>query len=405
MTSTPPSLLDPSDHAEDVLEAIIRKTPDDFVVDEIPIVEPEGEGEHLWVEVWKRGLDTMEVRRRLARAARVSERSIGLAGRKDRYAVTRQWFSLPAAAEVSLLEAGEEGAWRVLREVRNGRKLRLGWLRGNRFQLTLRELPAGVITEIARRAEALSAAGVPNAFGPQRFGREGDNHEVGRLLLAGDADGLVRHCARERPERDAPHVKQAREALAAGALDDARFPPAMVLERLVVGMKRAGKGVEAVSARLPRRTRDLLVSAYQSEGFNRVLLARLRDGPDLEEGDVVGFPDGRTVFHVEDVSRERERLQAGEIVTTGPLPGTRGLQPSGPAAERELARLGSWASCGEGPLAPPGTRRTLVLPGVSITCESLEEDPRAVRLGFELPAGSFATSLLTALGIRTRDPV
>ena len=149
---------------------VIRSCPEDFVVEEIPRINPEGEGSHLWLWVEKRAANTDWVARELAKVAGCPHRDVGYAGLKDRHAVTRQWFSVPASDDTEQRFANTtiEGV-NVLECRRHTRKLKRGTLDGNRFQLVIRQLQGGV-EQTGQRLKDIRTSGVPNYFGPQRFG-------------------------------------------------------------------------------------------------------------------------------------------------------------------------------------------------------------------------------------------
>ncbi|MEM1153994.1 MAG: tRNA pseudouridine(13) synthase TruD [Pseudomonadota bacterium] len=154
--------------------ARIRVHAEDFDVREELGFEPSGSGEHVFLSLEKRGLDTLDVVQRLRRLSGVSQRDIGYSGLKDRNAVTQQWFSLGMAGRSDpnwqALEA--EGDISVIHCTRHNRKLRRGVHRGNRFRLRLRSLE-GDTDVLAQRLVDVQRKGVPNYFGPQRFGRNG----------------------------------------------------------------------------------------------------------------------------------------------------------------------------------------------------------------------------------------
>lgn len=154
--------------------ALIRQTPEDFVVTEVLGFEPGGEGEHAFLLLQKRQLNTQELAERLAALAGVPLRDIGFSGMKDRNAVTSQWFSVGLAGRAEpdwgLLEAAGDVV--VLRSDRHQRKLRRGVHRANRFKLVLRNLD-GAPDIIEERLRLIQQSGAPNYFGTQRFGRNG----------------------------------------------------------------------------------------------------------------------------------------------------------------------------------------------------------------------------------------
>ena len=165
--------------------AILRVTPEDFVVDEQIDIALSATGEHLWLQVRKRGVNTNFVARLLARAAGVPQRAVSYAGMKDRHAVTTQWFSvhLPGR-ETPDLTAALPPEIDVLAAHRHARKLQRGALTGNRFTIVLREC-IGDHEQLLQRVEAIARTGVPNYFGEQRFGRDGGNIARAEAMFRG----------------------------------------------------------------------------------------------------------------------------------------------------------------------------------------------------------------------------
>lgn len=163
--------------------AILKQENDDFQVTEIPQELPQGEGEHVWLYVEKIGANTQYVAAQLAEFAKVRELDVGYAGLKDRYAVTRQWFSVwMPKAEAPDFTALSHPEFRVLEQARHTKKLRPGDLLGNRFVIRLRDVQ-GEKALIETNLNAIRDGGVPNYFGAQRFGREGDNVAQGMAML------------------------------------------------------------------------------------------------------------------------------------------------------------------------------------------------------------------------------
>ncbi|AKV03815.1 tRNA pseudouridine 13 synthase [Labilithrix luteola] len=334
---------------------LIKSSPDDFVVDEIPAYEPSGSGEHLYVHFKKRGLNTDDAVRAIARALSVDLREVGVAGLKDKFAVTTQWISLltrDADAEVRAKSLELEGI-QILEARRHGNKLKTGHLRGNRFQIVVRDLPLTAEGDIRAAFERIAKEGVPNAFGTQRFGREGDNVEKARAWLTG-------------------------------------------------------------KARAPGnpRLRRFHFSALQSAIFNAVLDARVADGTwnVPQAGDLLRKEDTGGLFLCTDVQIDRERASRGEVCPTGPILGDRMRQPEGDvrALEERISApfiegvdLHRARSLGE------GTRRALRLAvdelgvdAVSIAevmdpaTKARGEQPYACRVSFVLPKGAYATTVL-----------
>jgi len=164
--------------------ATLKLLNEDFLVTELPLQLPSGEGEHIWLDIEKNGANTAFIALQLADATGVQERDVGYAGLKDRYAITRQWFSiyLPKGETPDLTQL-QHPEFKVLSQSRHVKKLRPGDLLGNRFRIVLREV-TGDRDAIESNLKAIAAQGVPNYFGAQRFGHDGGNVEQGRAMLA-----------------------------------------------------------------------------------------------------------------------------------------------------------------------------------------------------------------------------
>ena len=324
---------------EPKVRGTIRARVEDFQVTELPLVEPAGEGTHLWLEVEKRNANTHWVAERLAAAAGIHPRDVGYAGMKDRRAVTSQWFS------VALQEASSQdwSSWnipdtRILQGRMHGRKLKRGALKGNRFRVVIRDL-AGDLEGLEERLRSVAASGVPNYFGPQRFGHGGRN-----------------------------------------------------VERGIRWLEHGG--------RLPRNKKSVYLSAVRSVLFNRVLSARVEQGNwnRIVDGDVAILDGSRSLFACGMPDAELERRCAGfDIHPTGPLPGKGGrLLAERAALEIETTALADCEPVISG-LAAAGleaARRSLRLYPAGL--EWAREGPDLV-LSFELPAGGYATGVLREL--------
>jgi len=324
------------------LSAVLKARPEDFEVEEILGFEPDGEGEHLLVQVEKRGLDTSEVAKLLAVHLEIAPRAVSWAGRKDRHAVTRQYFSVqwsqPETPDLTPLNGDK---LHILEVLRHRRKLRPGFNRGNRFRLRLTGVK-GDTGAVDERLALIAARGVPNYFGRQRFGR------------------------------DAQNIQAARDMLARGNL-----------------------------RRVPHGRRSLWLSAARSYLFNTVLAARVRaDNWDrLLPGELVMLEGSRSFFLAEAINADLEkRLREHDVSPSGPLPGlVRKGAPVGEALAFEQAALREEADMLDG-LIKAGVlaaRRALRL--VPKNLHWRWEDEATLALDFELPTGAYATIVVAEL--------
>lgn len=183
----PPSFsLDfPFAYGQPIASALFRVEPEDFQVDEHLGFLPSGEGEHVFLHVWKRGENTAWVAERIAELAGVLVMDIGYCGRKDRHAVTTQWFSvyLPKqASELTWTNLNSETI-KVLAVSRHHQKLRRGDHSSNRFQIRLRDVKTEDKELLQYRLEQVFSKGVPNYYGEQRFGNDGNNLQEAQAVL------------------------------------------------------------------------------------------------------------------------------------------------------------------------------------------------------------------------------
>ena len=382
---------------------VIKETPEDFLVEEMPLYLPSGTGEHTHVVVEKRGLTTLEAMRRIARALHVPERDMGYAGLKDAVGVTRQTFSIPRVAP-EICSALDLPGIRVLSARRHGNKLKPGHLAGNRFRLRIR----GVAADALRRAEAVLAAlgarGVPNYFGAQRYGAQGNSHLIGRAMVRGEwreaFDTVIGDPAAVRDDR----WRAAIEAYRRGDLEESirTFPghcrtEREILQRLAKRPDAYEKAFHAIQPRLKK----LYLSAYQSSLFDRLLEERLlgKGGGGFDRvvtGDLAIKHDNGACFLVTDAAADAPRAAAFEISPSGPMFGFRMRFPEGEPREREEALLaGEGCTPGDfdlpGGLAMEGERRPLRVP---LADPGVERDGEDLLLSFALPRGSYATSVL-----------
>ena len=167
-----PTLYLPFAHGGPVLQGYLRTTPEGFVVEEELGYQASGEGEHVFLKVRKRGRNTQEVARAIAKLAGVSQLAVGYAGLKDRHALTTQHFSVQLPGrEAPDWAALEDDSLQVLSAERHHRKIRRGSLQGNRFAIRVDRVQ-GDRDRAEQSLQRIAAAGVPNYFGAQRFGRE-----------------------------------------------------------------------------------------------------------------------------------------------------------------------------------------------------------------------------------------
>ena len=319
----------------------LRVEPEDFVVDEDLGFAPSGAGAHVLVRVRKRGANTEWVAREIARHAGCRPGDVGFAGLKDRHAVTTQWFSVPAprgaayVGDTIALLAGAKGeGYEILEAHAHAKKLPRGALAGNRFVIRVRDV-AALDADVAARVAAIARDGLPNFFGPQRFGREGAN---------------LRKIA---PDLSAVHPRE----------------------------------------------RTYVLSAARSLVFNAALAERVTDGTwcRLEAGDVANLDGKGSIFSIDAVDDAlTKRLAELDVHPTGPMWGRGELLSQGRVRDLEQRVGGELIEACDLVMAAGMNqeRRALRLAVRELGWERQGAD---VVVRFWLTKGSFATTVLGEL--------
>ncbi|MCA9871416.1 MAG: tRNA pseudouridine(13) synthase TruD [Anaerolineae bacterium] len=315
----------------------LKADPSTFVVEEIAAYDASGEGSHLYVSLTREGWTTRRVADALAALYHIDRRAVGFAGLKDRHARCTQTFSLPNLQPEDARRIEEELPFTVNWARCHTNKLKTGHLLGNRFTITVAELSVDADTALTRAdaiASAIAERGVPNFFGAQRFGVDGQNVARGRAAFLGDG------------------------------------PRDKWLNRL-------------------------LISAYQSHLFNCYLAQRIGQElfDRLLDGDVCKKADTGGMFEVNDPAAEQPRFDRGEITYTGPLFGKKMWAAAREAGTLEQAILAD-AGLGDEELRrcrSDGSRRParLWLPSIALTVELT-----GLQATFSLPKGAYATVVM-----------
>jgi tRNA pseudouridine13 synthase len=383
----------------------IKNRPEDFFVQEMPLYEPSGTGEHVYCEIEKIGLTTFDAIDRIAGALNVHPRDIGYAGLKDAAAITRQIFSISGVTEQAVMNLNLPGM-SVKWAARHANKLRLGHLAGNRFAIKIRNVNPTDVVRLTPLVRLLQERGMPNYFGEQRFGRRGNNHLLGAAIVGGDNDAALKLLlGSPDPRVDDPRQRSAREAFDRGDFAGSMklWPRSSGSERRMlaryVKTRKAGATVRLVEQRVQR----LWISALQSDLFNQVVARRIATLDHVMTGDLAEKHDNGAVFRVEDAAAEQARCDRFEISPTGPLIGYRMTLPAGEPLEIEQA---VFAARGikqtdfrvAGHLRVKGARRALrVRPADVELAAGVDEHGPHITAAFTLPAGSFATIFLREL--------
>lgn len=384
---------------EPPVRGVIKSVPEDFIVEELPLYPPSGVGTHIFFLLEKRGIATFEAVRRLARALGRREDEFGYAGLKDARAVTRQIVSIEHESP-ERIQALHIPDLRIAWTERHGNKLRIGHLRGNRFTIRIRGARKRDLPRVRRILRRLEREGLPNYFGPQRFGVAGTGVGLGRALANRDWKAFLDLYLGRDEAGDPPLLRTARAKYrerdftgASECVPSRHGDVARALRGLAGNAGDPAAGAAAVS----RRMRQLFVSSFQSHLFNRVVAARLDSLGRLEAGDVAYRHWNGASFVVADPAAEQPRADRFELSPSGPIVGWKLLQGFGRPREieervfgEEGVSPGQFRDLGLG-LNQKGIRRPLRVPLGEARAEWWEG---CHVLTFFLPKGCYATTVL-----------
>lgn len=319
--------------------AHFRSKIEDFQVEETLRFEPSGEGAHHLIFIEKRNINTDIVCHKLRRFAEVKPLDIGYAGKKDRFAIARQWFSvqLPMLKEINWQDFNDDEV-HVLSHTRHDKKLRIGAVKSNHFKITLRQF-SGDKNALAEKLDIIKRNGFPNYFGEQRFGHNGDNLARGLDLLASN--------------------------------------------------KRLKN----------RNLQGLFFSAVRSALFNHQVSQRIEQGlfDQLLLGDYVQLDGSESGFRVENVAEELARFDSNDIHPTATMAGKGRSSYSDQALEFEQATLADYQEVIEALANKRLNCEQRAIRAFPSDVNLNWLDDACLELSFSLGKGCFATSLLREL--------
>ncbi|MEA3491191.1 MAG: tRNA pseudouridine(13) synthase TruD [Campylobacterota bacterium] len=339
-------------------EFVFNSSPRDFTVEEIPLYEFTGEGEHLILKIRKKEFTTWEMLDIISGYIGIKRRDIGYAGLKDKHAMTIQYISLPAKYAPKL-ESFTHDKIKIVETTRHNNKIRVGHLKGNRFHIRLKKVLGIQKNKLDSVLKWIKENGIPNYFGNQRFGTDGNNWEDGKRLI----DGQLR--IRDRKSRE--FLIGSYQSYLFNHWLSKRMEISLLLEKFTETEAEEVLGFE----------KGLLRGCREQSSFFKLL-----------EGDLMmHYPYGR-VFYVEDLAEESRRFATKDIAPTGLLPGKKVKR-----AERSAHII---ESAYDEEMNQSGARRYAWIQVTEIEKRYIEERAH-YELSFVLPKGSYATNVLDIL--------
>ena len=317
----------------------IRNQYEDFYVEEIPEVIPEGEGPNVYVWIEKLGRTTLDVALDIARDLHISRKRMGFAGMKDKKAITRQWIciaNMDSEEQLKQVESLDIYKTDFLKIVRGRKKLRMGQLIGNKFKILIKDLEdiqesADIANDVLKELEV---TGVPNYFGWQRFGKPRTiTHLVGEALVENDLEKAVNTYIGNPQDDESEENQLARQAYDDGNLEEAldlmgkgmRYEKMMIKELIRDSKKGELTDKSYMNAlhALPKPLQRMFVHAYQSYLFNEAVSNRVEMGINKYiEGDII-IDTEENIVRDKTLEEYQELIDNFEVNPTCPLFGTK----------------------------------------------------------------------------------
>jgi len=391
----------------------IRTINEDFYVEEIPETQPKGEGPNTWLWIEKEGRNTLDVVLDIAREMKMNRKQMGFAGMKDKAAVTRQWIcvSNKTPEELQGLEDKLHHV-KILDIVPHQKKLRIGQLVGNKFRLQVRDVedPDSAAQRAEEILEQLKERGVPNYYGFQRFGKNRPNtHLVGKALIKEGVKAAVDRYIGHPYDTEPQHIQEARKFYDEGELEESldSMPSGMRYEKMMIRTllkeKKKKKELDEKSyiralKSLPKPLSRMFVHAYQSYLFNRAVSERIKLGIDqYVEGDIL-IDNEEHLIHEFDPETINQEIKDFQAHPSTPLFGSKVPLAGGKLGimeqeilDEEHLKLEDFVVPLMPKLGSHGIRRAVRFKIWDVSAEATEE---GVLLGFSIPKGSYATSVL-----------
>ena len=401
----------------------IRNSYEDFYVEEIPEITPQGEGPNVWIWIEKVGRTTLDVLLDISRDLHISRKRMGFAGMKDKKALTRQWICISNMDSESQLEEiinleDNIRNTKFLKVVRGQKKLRMGQLIGNKFKIIIKDIPfnddiKSLEDAVIRAREILKQlehTGVPNYFGWQRFGKpRSTTHLVGEALIQNDLKKAVDTYIGHPTDKESPETYKARVAYDENNLKESlnlmhgamRYEK-MMLKELIKDLDKYDQlndeSYKKALHALPKPLSRMFVHAYQSYLFNEVVSRRVEMGINKYiEGDII-------IDNEEKIIRDKTNQEYQELIDnfqahpTSPLYGTKVPFAEGKVGEMEKEVLDKYGLTKEDfevekmpRLGSHGLRRSLRF---KVWDSNVQLHDDGILVEFSINKGSYATAVL-----------
>ncbi len=338
---------------------LFNPTSRDFIVDEIPLYDFTGEGEHLIIHIRKKDMTTWEMISAIAKYCKIKQRDIGYAGLKDKHAMTMQYISLLAKDNEEKLKTFNHDKIKILSTTRHNNKIRTGHLKGNHFKVRLKKVLGVQKDKLDSVLKWVKKQGVPNYFGNQRFGNSGDNWREGKEILEGKLK------IRDRKTRT--FLINAYQSYLFNNWLSKRIELSLLLESFS----------ESQTEEILSLPKDSLKGTKKQLHFFKLL-----------EGDLMmHYPYGR-VFELESIEEESKRFLEFDIAPSGLLAGKRvsSCEKVAGVIEKKYNEE----------INENGSRRYAWIKVTDIKKRYVEEKAH-YELEFTLPKGSYATNVLDVL--------
>lgn len=375
--------------------------------------------------------NTFNVLNEITKFLNISQDKIFYSGLKDKCSISVQRVSIRGnyIKEIKKLKIRDI----FIRSITPSKKpVMLGSNRGNNFTITIRNIEGqdNLEKKVKEILDILHEKGFPNFFGLQRFGTYRPNsHLIGRNLLMGDYKGAFEEFVTTTYSTENIQLSEIRDKIGK-SLDNSvtlkkkyeKFPKSLNYEcTLIEHILENPNDFEGAFKRLNPNILNLIINAFQSFVFNKMISLRVKKGISLFEpikGDTIGILDDingniTNVNYIYGDSYDkylREAIKLKRAVIIAPIVGYNSDLNDFPLMktifeeiiDKERIDLTIFKSEFLNQFDLKGSYRAITTKPIGLTFVELVDDDvyvgkKKLKIDFSLNKGSYATMLLREL--------
>ncbi|MBS3176159.1 tRNA pseudouridine(13) synthase TruD [Candidatus Woesearchaeota archaeon] len=284
----------------------LRQLPEDFKVEEISNLEIKKEKSNFKIYLLeKKSAETFALLDHLAKTNKIPRREFCIAGLKDKHAITKQYVCVPATYDLRIVEGNN---FKLTFLGYTDKKMHLGDLWGNKFQIIIRALRKGELDGVKQKASDLEQIGVPNYFDSQRFGSVVQGTFIAKALMQRKYEQAVKIYLTECSRHELQSIKQDKRLMVERWDKLTTLPIKSPRFRTIIDEYKKTKSWLAAYQKIPANLRELYVSAYQSYLWNECVKELLKRFVDRKKLYIIPYSIGSLLFYKKITLQELEKI-------------------------------------------------------------------------------------------------